>query len=111
MGTSDEQPHSRYTFTYRKMVAQHLIYFLDFAEAEKQLRSLLQDELRLYKLAKDAEPQIADVEDDKEPENDVKTEEKTGFEKIDLSAIEVYLNGEFAQRDDFAYSRRSHPLY
>lgn len=111
MGTTEEDKHSRYTFTYRKMVAQHLIYFLDFPEAEKQLRSLLQDELRHYKLAKDTEPKIPDVDDEKKSEEDKKKEEKPAFEKIDLNAIKVDLDGEFVARDDFIFAKRSHPLY
>ena len=39
-----------YTFTYRKMVAQFNIYYMDYPAAETQLRSILADELNFFKM-------------------------------------------------------------
>jgi len=39
-----------YSFEYRKMQARHYMHFVDFRNAENQLRILLNDELLYYKL-------------------------------------------------------------
>lgn len=57
-----------YSFTYRKHVAQHHIYFMDFVSAEKQLRGVLEDEIKYYGLAVKKEEAPAPVVEEKKEE-------------------------------------------
>ena len=41
-----------YSFTYRRMICQHHIYFTDLKNAEEQLKTLLKDEIAFYGIRK-----------------------------------------------------------
>jgi hypothetical protein len=75
-----------YTFTYRKMVAQYHINFMDYNNAISQLRLILQDELKYYGMVQEKkdETEIDAVEklvDDLKAEGGISAE----FKLIDLS--------------------------
>lgn len=75
-----------YTFTYRKMVAQYHINFMDYNNAISQLRLILQDELKYYGMVEEKkdETEVDAVEklvDDLKAEGGISAE----FKPIELS--------------------------
>ena len=80
-----------YSFTYRRMVCQHHIYFTDLNNAEKQLKALLQDELNFYGFKKAGT-----------------TDETHILEQIDTEFLN---NKEILDSEEQKYSHRAHPYF
>jgi hypothetical protein len=97
------------------MVAQHLIYFMDYTGAENQLRSILKDELAYYNLteAEEAKEEVKaedkEEEEEKEEEKVNEREVKKVFEKIDLSKIKV--ENTDPEKETMDYTSRTSPLF
>jgi hypothetical protein len=87
-----------YSFEYRKMQARHYVHFVDFKNAENQLRILLNDELSYYKLNTRPIEKRTHIKKDEVPpafDTDI-IDLKVAFENIDT--------------DSYKYNRRSLPI-
>lgn len=114
-----------YTFTYRKFVAQHHIYFMDYVSAEKQLRTVLEDELKYYRLTAKKEEAASKKEEDKKEEDqekavvEKKEEEKKDevkplgqrFHAIDFTTIDLSSLDDKNPGVEIKYTPRAHPLF
>lgn len=89
-----------YSFEYRKSMARHHMHFVDFKNAEAQLRSILEDELNYYGLKKDALKASN--------ESNVAKDEKS--KPIDLDQINIEALDSATESEEFIYSRNSHPI-
>lgn len=120
-----------YVFAYRKIVTQHLIYFMDFSNAETYLRKILNEELNFYQLVP-KKPEEEKKEEEKKPEEGEKAEKpaeapvnkeeeekkdeepkKAEFQKIDLDSIflDSLDNQEILNSPEHQYTAKSHPLF
>ena len=108
-----------YSFTVRKMIAQHQIHFVDFKTAERQLRGIFEDELDYYgirvgKKEKEEETDVAQKAPASiDPAKETEPYKKPPFKPIDLDKIDLACldKPEFIESDEFKYSPKSHPLF
>ena len=108
-----------YSFTVRKMVAQHHIHFVDFKTAERHLRNIFEDELDYYGIRigekeKEEEKEEAPAAPASiDPAKATEPAKKPEFKPIDLGKIDMACQDkpEFIDCDEYRYSPKSHPLY
>jgi hypothetical protein len=122
--------YKRYDFAYRKQVAQHLIHFMDYEGAEKELNVILEAELDYYGMMA---PVAEESKDEKEAadkpaagaeqivENFLKEAENEGIpidrekirlplKKFDLSRIKLD-NLKDLPAQEYVYSKKAHPFF
>lgn len=76
------------------------MHFVDFKNAEAQLRNILEDELNYYGLKKDTSKTLN--------ESNVSKDEK--FKPIDLDQINIEGLDSATESEEFIYSKNSHPI-
>jgi hypothetical protein len=112
---------SYYTFAYRKQVAQHLVHYMDYSGALRQLKNLLQDELSFYGMKVEEVAPAAPAEEEKKENESAQAEEEKKDAKdedddlptppkdeIDLSKIKLDFGN--LELPEHQYSRKSHPV-
>ena len=101
------------------MVAQHHIHFVDFKNAERQLRGILEDELDYYGIRKGEKEELEEPEVAKitpvglDPAQAPEPAKRPKFKPVDLDKIDLACldKPEFVDTDEFKYSPKSHPLF